>query len=898
MKKLFLIPVLALFACVNMWAQNEAKIGDTEYATLKAAIDAAPSGATIELLKDVSYTDAAGTANLNINKSLTLDGKGYTISGYSKRSGKTQYATIWINLVSPSSSNVTVIFKDVKVINPKSGSNTWAIHTRGKIDSVAIVDSYLEANMVPFQVGGSQSTKAKITMINSQLKALTYYCVCSYNPYILRAENCEFRGWNALYFKGVDGSAGSRGTEVTLNNCNLDCPNIYDTPTNAFAMFVCEDDGISLSLNNCGMHAEQLGNQTQTVLMLSNWASKTRRSTPVSLTITGDNSYINGRLVSYSGWASGWYQNAASDAAIPDPCPLSITISGGTYPFNPAEQGWLKNQTYETEEELYAESNIGKVTIPEGYEVKEISTTQEGQSTTLYRVRKEITSSTALNVNDGQNETEQIKVEEDVTLVNDNTVAEYVEVTGSTEPESETVTVTIPEGKSLEVSNGLDVSGNAQVIIESGATLVVGEGGVISESADNIVIEASEDESAAFLLSPEVIVNTTPNATYKFKSKAKFKDGVYTWQRFGIPTFDGKTTVSWDNTVKTAIFEFNYAKNAWDRIYLGEGPTEVEGKPFQCYDMANGSETEIEYTFTGNLMGNSDAEFKFEKGWNYYANCYTAPVNIKSLVGDLMDKYGSNEAETQISATIYLYDRTEEVESWQPITWAQLRRSNYSGPQDIKPMQAFIMQLTKGEETNDGINYRDNVYNPLVGTAPAGAPAAVAESEFNAVDITVSNGTKSDKMTLFEEPTLSEEFDNGWDAEKFEDNGIFSIYKELDGKKWQDYATNDLGDQFITFETKEAGEYTMTFSGVDGKVMNLYDAVADILIEMQEGATYQFTAEAIKDAERFQINPKNAPSAIDNTEIAPRTTKYIGADGQLYIRRGGNVYTVQGQNVK
>ena len=147
MKKLFLIPLLACFSCVMAWADNEAKIGTTEYATLKAALDAASSGATVELLKDVSYTDAAGTANLNINKSLTLDGKGHTISGYSTRYGKTQYATIWINLVSPSASNVTVIFKDVKVINPKSGSNTWAIHTRGKIDSVAAKADTLATNI-------------------------------------------------------------------------------------------------------------------------------------------------------------------------------------------------------------------------------------------------------------------------------------------------------------------------------------------------------------------------------------------------------------------------------------------------------------------------------------------------------------------------------------------------------------------------------------------------------------------------------------------------------------------------------------------------------------------------------------------------------------------------------
>ena len=93
---LTLVPVTALAE-----GDNEAKIGDTEYATLQAAIAAAQDGDTIELLTDIELAeevivtttgelvhqaDANGklsTENQILSKqlsSLTIDGKGYTIS--------------------------------------------------------------------------------------------------------------------------------------------------------------------------------------------------------------------------------------------------------------------------------------------------------------------------------------------------------------------------------------------------------------------------------------------------------------------------------------------------------------------------------------------------------------------------------------------------------------------------------------------------------------------------------------------------------------------------------------------------------------------------------------------------------------------------------------------------
>ena len=88
MKKLFgmlgcmllalgLVPNLA-FAAGN----NQAKIGDTEYVTLLAAVNAAEPGDTVTLLKDLPVGGGSGNNllfALNISKPLTLDLNGFTL---------------------------------------------------------------------------------------------------------------------------------------------------------------------------------------------------------------------------------------------------------------------------------------------------------------------------------------------------------------------------------------------------------------------------------------------------------------------------------------------------------------------------------------------------------------------------------------------------------------------------------------------------------------------------------------------------------------------------------------------------------------------------------------------------------------------------------------------------
>ena len=139
MKKLFLIPLMTLLCSVMAFADNVAKIGETEYATLKAAVDAAQNGDEILLLDDYDFGTVDYTKIINIKKSVTLNGQGHTLTGACQRqSGNSNYATIWVNL--NGSNLIDVTFKNITIVNSKQDNGYYnkGIETRGRLGDVVL----------------------------------------------------------------------------------------------------------------------------------------------------------------------------------------------------------------------------------------------------------------------------------------------------------------------------------------------------------------------------------------------------------------------------------------------------------------------------------------------------------------------------------------------------------------------------------------------------------------------------------------------------------------------------------------------------------------------------------------------------------------------------------------
>ena len=522
---------------------------------------------------------------------------------------------------------------------------------------------------------------------------------------------------------------------------------------------------------------------------------------------------------------------------------------------------------------------------------------------------------------DGKYSVGEITTQTDIAAADKDDVVEVKDdATIAPAGEQETVTVetkkvTVEEGNTLTVSDGatlsvgvgavhLDTTASAPaLVVEAGGALVV-EGLVYGATEDNFVIETNEDKPGVVLFSPETefIKEDHPTATYKFKSYGyKRNDGSYVYQRFGIPTFDGKTTMTWDTVgIKTALYRYDYDIDNWTVVSKGTDALRtfvINGNPFECYYMTSDNSEAFEYTFKGALTGNANAPLNFVKGWNYYANSYTAPINIESLMNRIDTAFSGN-----VSASVYVYQRNTDLTT----SWIQVNAGDFDPefgePEatEILPMQAFILQLRSGSETSESINYNDNVYQPFLDNA-SGAPArrVIAESNYNGVKLAITDGVQTEKLTLIEGDEFSDEFDNKYDAEKIENGNNFSFYCLFEDTKYSAFASNDLTDKTLAFDCKKAGEYTLNVTAAKGEVIKIYDAVANKLIELEANAEYKFNAEAINDAQRFIINPSDAPSAIDDVNgTSVQVTKFVGTDGQIYIRRAGNVYTAQGQEVK
>lgn len=886
------------------------------YQELQDALSAAANGDEIQLTADINYGEVLAANSLNITKSITLDGQNHTLKGASQRpNGGSNYATIWINQSGSQVVNVTI--KDLTVINERTTGayNNKGIETRGNIGKVTLDNVSITSKTSAFQVGGNQSTKATFEVNNCYLHTTVYYPICSFNPYDMTITNSVVEGWCAFYFKPAyqsngdyNSCAGSRGSSVVATNCTFNTTNIYNSVTNGFGTFVLEDDNISITLNNCATNSIMLGNQEQSVLVLSGWAQNDHRSLPVSLTINGDNSYINGNLLS-NDWAAGWDLSSGSWVMNPElianPFPLSIEFTGGTYAFNPAEAGWLKNETLPTEE-LYDPSNIQMVTIPAGYEVKEIETQQGEQTTTLYRVRKTITTSNSINDNvegegKGQNEHTEFLISGDETVEQASTVANYVEV-------SNNATLTLPEGKTLEVTNGLDVTDGATLDVAAGSTLIVGEGGVTFENTNSIVIESNENGSASFLLSPEVVVNTTPNLTVKMTVKGKgYKNEsagkTYYWHRFAAPVVMAE---EWSKAPNygTWLYGWDYNANGWTELSSSKDMVPFQGYTLSPeHEIVNENE-EIVYSFKGQLAGNQPMTLNFNaRGFNFFGNSYTGYISVLTLVDQLM-------ANENIDGTVYVWKN--DGQGYQSVSLKDLEENptHYEDwEKEIAPMQTFILrQVNTGDAVSTKLDYATSVwgnprYSSVTSASPAPARRTSEEADpFVRVMITAANGQNS-QMSFAENADRSDDFEKGYDALVYMNENTINVYSTLEGQDYANVATNNLEGKTITLQTNGEVAYTMSFPIVDGEKYAIRDNVTGNVIAIEEGATYEFAAQPNSTVEgRFEIVSRaQMPTAIENTEVNANVKgiytimgQYMGEDFSVLP---AGVYVINGVKI-
>jgi len=984
MKKIFLIPLLACFSCVMAWgATISVGEGGTYPATdagLNQAIAAASAGDVIELTSDIAYA-TNGTGLINITKSITLDGQGHKIVGWgtcnSNHGGDAYYiiTPLAINY-GEEASNLDVTLKNISM---STVSNTKTKHEVGltvmdKVAKLTLKDCDIRshtvsgaANSYGIAFYGETTDALVVDVENSFVSAgASGYAFTVLKPIDADLLSSTLEGYSSVTFYAPNAylyaayktakafgmnNSGSRGTTFYAKSCDFNAPNIHSGVSNAYATFAIQDDGINLTLDNCGIDATQLGDQHQWGVMLSPWTPVERRSEDVNITFTGDNSHING-ILQYVRWfevqsdktnnpamsdfaGETWAYWSENGVSIPNvkhegreftyTANINITISGGTYAQNVGDMSFpihvnTSNPDYSTK--FYDGDNSAShpewfvmkdVVIPDGYEVKTI--TMEGVATPLYRVvkkAKEKTPGVKYDLNDlvtgegvaeGNNPVSSFDLStgSEMTLNQETTTAGYVEVkdNGSN---GTTVTVGKDSGtdkdQKLIINNGLDVQGNSKVEVKAGSTLEIGEGGIVTEKPENIVIDADENGAASLIMDPTITVNQTPNLTVKMKAKsigwmmngASAKE--YYWHRFALPIQQASTWVKNPNK-STYVFGWNYSNDSWEQL-----SALTQMVPFKGYTLSADYEGlgDVEYTFTGQLAGNTNNILEFERnGFNFFGNSYTGYIDILALVEQIM---GDNK----IDGSVWVWG---DDQNYHVVPLLTLRDGGDVCATEIAPMQTFILKQNGSENASAELNYASAVWgNPRYGHSVTPAPSRNIADETTRMRIivTAENG-KSDFVMFTEDAKFSDSFEKGYDGEKYMNENALNMFATVNGANYTAIATDNLEGKMITINTVEAVNYTMSFAKVNGEEYAIRDNATGKIIAIQEGATYEFAAQPNSTVEgRFQIVMRDkVTTAIENTEVKANVKgiytlmgQYVGED---FNTLPAGVYVVDGVKI-
>lgn len=205
------------------------------YATLQAAVDAATAGAQIDILKDFTLTTVttqpSNKYNVNVNKSVTINGNGYTITS---STGKRPL------VLTGEGNDITI--KDLTVVNNKAD---WTLGITNALtctlDGVTLDGSNYKGTWNQVLTIGSidEAGKVKLNVTNgSVLKTndagTAHYDIIAFHPADINVTDSKLIGWAGIYLK-----PDAAGSTVKIDDSELVSKGVKGT-SNSFATIVTE----------------------------------------------------------------------------------------------------------------------------------------------------------------------------------------------------------------------------------------------------------------------------------------------------------------------------------------------------------------------------------------------------------------------------------------------------------------------------------------------------------------------------------------------------------------------------------------------------------------------------------------------------------------------------------
>lgn len=417
---------------------------------------------------------------------------------------------------------------------------------------------------------------------------------------------------------------------------------------------------------------------------------------------------------------------------------------------------------------------------------------------------------------------------------------------------------------------------NLEVVTKSMITI---GGSVETPNTGTIVVKASPEEENGTLVFSNPETNANVPATVEFYNKAyDCKDcGFYTrsWQYFGIP-------------VQSSAFPYSTPSvetiNQWSEPTNGnKWITPITPlTAFTGYEITNSSKTEPTniYNFTGTLnVGDANVQLTRTanvnySGMNLIANSYTAAIPIKEEALQFSSALDNK--------TVYLFNAGTR-DQWRKLNGSTVTHDTQAGqykavpinvagaaglPSIIPSMHTFMIQANAANTLT--IKYDQLTRNTLVdGMAWRSTSSSPQHLPYLVMDVI---GIESaDRVWLFENPSATRGFDNGWDGHKIIENEIVQVYVSGENEdKYQVGTVSDVvGTEFGLAHQKNEN-YSISFAvtpDIQGRNLLLYDRVSKRYYPIRDGAEYFIQGRSTLGDVRFKVVSHEAADEAMSSEV-------------------------------
>lgn len=475
-------------------------------------------------------------------------------------------------------------------------------------------------------------------------------------------------------------------------------------------------------------------------------------------------------------------------------------------------------------------------------------------------------------------------------------------------PNASASSIKLNKGNLNYNSSPITANGSLTINADAGLTVI----GSIKEVRDNdfvtpypvspsdLVIHANSTSQGALAHGDEAGVTGATVDFYARGNGAPAADA--NWQYMGVPFSDITQAVD--------IFEYSWMCR-WNEDSPGNAGSNWEWVvnedlliPFSGYALTQRNARR--FTYSGTLAPSATQILYLTvrgndyKGWNMFANSWMAPIKIAQFEDA---DFGSG-----IDKTIYLFNTGVNDGHSTASSSATSAAGQYiavpintassmdASVQTIPPMQGFFLLTTAAASVT--LNYDKLIYTTSFSqtTMPNRVPRRSTDPDEKTsmprVVIDVNGTYFSDRLYLFENDTMTNGYDNGWDGKKLEGEDYTPQLMTRTGLL--DLAV-DVSPSFdkkqIAFRAGEDDEYTLRFSTTEPD-LRLRDLLTGAEIDIAEGSEYHFYATNRQAEVRFEIGDYRQTVDVPTDLTEPQgfeaevlALDVYGVDGKLLLHR-------------